>query len=129
MILYLHEILRVGVILFLYQSLAEYMIHRLVHHYKIKYHSPHHCIWSTNDYNKYNADAHVRCFIMILFGMQYYIPALMLLKYETFHTISHTYPNNYLFHHHRLHHYYPKYNFAVTAIWTDKLFGTFREQR
>ena len=60
----------------------------------------------------------------LTFVMKYYLTATVLLKYELTHTISHIYPGNYLYQHHKLHHKFKKGNYSFSAIWPDKLFGT-----
>ena len=47
---------------------------------------------------------YMRIFILCLFVMKYYLSAIILLKYELIHTISHVNPGNYLYQHHKLHH-------------------------
>jgi len=122
---YKMNVIGLFILLFVFQPLLEYGVHRVVHIYHIQYHHDHHRIWSATLYKKYNGDAHVRYFIIILFIMRYYIPAIALLKYEVTHTLAHIYPNNYLYRHHFWHHQYSNKNFAFSAVWPDKLFGTF----
>ena len=59
--------------------------------------------------------------------MKYYLPAIILLKYEFIHTNSHACPGNYLYQHHKLHHKFKKGNYSFSAVWPDKLFGTLLE--
>ena len=118
------EILQYTIILLLVQPLAEYFFHRLTHIYSIKYHIEHHKKWSDILYHNYIGDYYVRSFILCLFIMKYYLIAIIVLKYELTHTISHIYPDNYLYKHHKLHHKYKKVNYSFSAVWPDKLFGT-----
>ena len=50
------------------------------------------------------------------------------LKYWVIHTIIHKKPKLLPTYtkHHMLHHKYKNYNFCVSNIWPDKLFGTYR---
>ena len=115
------------VILFFIQPLTEYILHRVTHVYLIKYHQDHHKRWSDTLYDNYTGDHYIRSFILCLFVMKYYLPAIILLKYELVHTISHVYPGNYLYQHHKLHHKFKKGNYSFSAVWPDKLFGTLLE--
>ena len=106
------------------QPLSEYFFHRFTHTYIIKYHFDHHKKWSDIMYDNYTGDRNVRGFILCLFIMKYYLFAIILIKYEFTHTISHVYPGNYLYQHHKLHHKYKTGNYSFSAVWPDKLFGT-----
>ena len=61
---------------------------------------------------------------------EYYNLFVSLIYYWIIHNILHTtglvFPK--LYRHHYIHHKYPKFNYGVTTIWVDKLFGTYRDE-
>ena len=113
--------------LFIVQPLLEYILHRLFHYYLLSYHQSHHKKWTGSLFEQYVGDNNVRYAIILLFIIKYYYFAIVLFKYEYNHILSHKYHSHYLFKHHLIHHRRKNCNYAFSATWPDKLFGTFIE--
>ena len=63
---------------------------------------------------------------IILYYYELYLFAFICLKYFIIHHFIHRNPNVFkkISDHHIIHHLNPEYNYGVTSIWPDKLFGT-----
>jgi sterol desaturase/sphingolipid hydroxylase (fatty acid hydroxylase superfamily) len=122
-------------ILFLYiiQPLLEYIIHRNIHRYKnydlFQIHKKHHMAIHNNNYNN---SLLINCFSSIItFPICFYTWGdyiwLGFFKYQLGHLTLHYYPFLFsqLSQFHAIHHRNPKVNYTLTAMWPDKIFGTY----
>lgn len=121
------------VALFVLQPVIEYGIHRFLH-FNLDpsgYHKEHHAIFHSRPYSKYMGDKNMYLISAIgyYFIPQWYLLWLGIMKYEIFHMIIHRYPNLFpkLSDHHKFHHVDFRYNQSFSAIWPDKLFGTYKD--
>lgn len=114
--------------LFLVQPVVEYWLHRLAHRLLWSYHTEHHTHTSKGQYWTYSGDWGVRGMALCLALMGWYTAAIMLLRHDLMHTVSHRFAGlRYLHRHHFLHHLNRQYNFSFSAIWPDWMFGTLQQ--
>lgn len=113
--------LRACAFLFVLQPLAEYLIHRGCHAFRIQYHLDHH----RTPFLRY--DPSFAPYLASAAGL-YLLPRFWLLwlalaKYQLSHTLSHYWWN---VDHHRAHHknWGCNYSFSADGAWVDRLFGT-----
>lgn len=103
--------------------IGEWITHFLLHKTNNFIHNQHH-----DNYN--NDEITVEIFPIVISIISYYLEYNFItyayMRYWIIHTIIHFYPHYLprLSKHHLLHHKYKKYNFAVSSIWPDYLFGT-----
>jgi sterol desaturase/sphingolipid hydroxylase (fatty acid hydroxylase superfamily) len=118
--------------LFVIQPLFEYILHRNVHLSNMdlfKIHKQHHI---DIHQKKYNSSITVNLLYSLLTLPICFVEYgeflwLGLFKYQLGHLILHLYPFLFpqLSRFHQVHHKNPKVNYTVTAMWPDKVFGTY----
>jgi len=110
-------------IIFIIEPMVEWGIHIFLHKINNYSHNMHH-----KHYNEKIVTPEVWPIISacIAFYYNYYYIAYGFLKYWCVHTLIHFYPKIFpkLTRHHYTHHKYKNYNFSVSAIWPDYIFGT-----
>ena len=111
--------------IFIVEPLGEWCFHTILHIINNKNHNNHHYQYLIE--NRVNIERWPFFLILISIYYNYNYIALAFLKYWLVHTIIHLYPRwiPTLTKHHILNHIKKKYNFCVSAIWPDKLFGTY----
>jgi len=111
--------------LFIIAPFIEWGIHYGIHRPPpLKYHKNHHLSYFSN---KPIYEFWVIPVILFLYYMTWYLASLGFFKYTIVHNIIHYFPNALpsLTRHHLIHHENPKVNFAVSAIFPDKIMGTY----
>jgi sterol desaturase/sphingolipid hydroxylase (fatty acid hydroxylase superfamily) len=120
--------------LFIIQPLLEYGAHRKIHLHKdydiLQIHKTHHKVIHQK---KYNNSIFKNILSSILTLPICYAPYgeyvwLSFFKYQLAHLILHKYPFVFpqLSKFHAIHHVNPKVNYTITAMWPDKVFGTYK---
>ena len=110
-------------VLFFFQPIVEYYIHKKLHEYKVNIHIDHHKV----KFNEYNPS--IIPFILSFNGMlylpQYYLIWLIIIKYQMLHILSHYFSYCGRSHHKRHHkHWNTNYSFSIDGIWIDYLMNT-----
>lgn len=115
-----------NIILFLTLGpIVEWGIHKFLHYFESNYHLSHHKRISLNISE---TELWPLSILVLSYYFNYFSVFMGFLKYWVFHIIIHKIPTlmpSYT-KHHMLHHRYKNYNFCVSNIWPDKLFGTYR---
>lgn len=116
-------------IFFIVGPIVEWGTHYLLHVTNNKIHLNHHKNITENsldENHKITFEIWPVALLLILVYNSFYITSLLVLKYHIIHSLIHFYPELVpsLSNHHLTHHKYSKYNFCVTNIWPDILFGT-----
>ena len=102
----------------------EWGIHKIFHHYNIKYHKDHHI---QVHHNQTETEYYFLFIIPAFYYCNYITLSIGAANYLATHTALHFYPkwvDSELLEHHTVHHKQPNYNFAVTSIMPDILFST-----
>ena len=125
-------LIKILVILFIVNPLGEWIIHYSLHKINNIFHDHHHEIISKNNFKNYISINSIEIWPLIIIipciYYKYYLIMIGFIKYWVIHNITH-YTDNYLIYlknHHILYYKYKKYNFAVSAIWPDKLMNTIK---
>lgn len=115
-------------ILFIFQPIVEYIIHKYCHKSSLYYHKLHHIEIHQNNYK--NSIKNIISIQILLSPIMYFKVGvwfwICFLKYNMIHMIIHIYPTVFtkLTKHHLLHHKNHNYNYSFTAVWPDILFNT-----
>ena len=112
--------------LFVVAPFVEWGIHYVIHEPPpLQYHKNHHLSYFTK---KPIYEFWVIPVILLFYYMAWYLTSLGFLKYTLVHNIIHYFPNALpsLTKHHLIHHENPKVNFAVSAIFPDKILNTYK---
>ena len=109
--------------------IAEWGLHYIMHKYNITFNNNHNEIVKKYKIQKIvNLNIEYWPIIPIILCLYntFFIGVLFFSKYYIIHTLIHRYPRLLpdLTYHHNIHHIYSNYNYCVTNIWPDKLFGT-----
>ena len=112
-------------ILFIVQPIFEWGIHNVLHKYNLYIHLRHHKLFNEKK-NSLEIWPWVGVVLSYYYGNIWII--LGLTKYWIVHSLIHFKPEYVpeLAKHHITHHQQKKYNFCVSAIWPDDLFGTLK---
>ncbi len=114
--------------LFLLQPMAEYWMHRFIHAIRLPYHVVHHKNYGSGMYHSYTGDLLAWILIVVLLVTGHHWWALAVCKYEFTHVLSHLDTRSKQYSHHRMHHRIPNCNYSFSAVWPDKLFGTYKSE-
>ena len=122
--------MKIFINLFLIQPVIEYFIHIYLHKSKFNnIHKKHHIEIHDKTYENNLQTSFNIClmFTPLLYFRNGYIILMGITKYQMIHCCLHIYPNIFskLSKFHLKHHQVPNKNYGVTAMWPDKLFGTF----
>ena len=110
--------------------IIEWLFHYSLHYFNNKIHNEHHTIITNDKLDKikeYRIELWPIIPILFCLYNTFFIGAIFFIKYYIIHSLIHIYPDiisTSLKEHHDTHHIYSKYNFCVTNIWPDILFGT-----
>ena len=110
--------------------ILEWGFHYSLHHFNNNIHNNHHTIitnYKLDKIKKYRIELWPMIPILLCWYNTFYIGVLFFTKYYIIHSLIHIHPNilpHKLNEHHNTHHIYSNYNFCVTNIWPDILFGT-----
>tara|TARA_A100001015_G_C14891737_1_gene672690 strand:- start:21 stop:356 length:336 start_codon:yes stop_codon:yes gene_type:complete len=101
----------------------EWSIHYTLHKINETFHKKHHIQYHTG---KVPIEKWPIPIMLYYIYVKNYLFLFICFKYCLIHNIIHQYPNMLKTYtkHHFLHHKYPEYNYGVTSMWVDKLFGT-----
>ena len=118
------------------QPLLEYIFHRKVHinqkYDLFQIHKAHHIDIHQKkyDHSLLNNMNYAVCLAPLYFLSYGEYAWLGIMKYQLGHYMLHRYPYIYpeLTKFHMVHHQNPKVNYTVTAMWPDKVFGTYSKK-
>ena len=123
-------------ILFFYTApIIEWGIHILLHAYENKNHKIHHLDVYSNEFRNFNSLKEMEILppfvIVTAYYFQFWYVFIFLTRYWICHTLIHYYDFKIeylknLKKHHILHHKFKNYNFAVSGIYPDFIFGTYK---
>ena len=121
-------------LLFIFGPIIEWGLHYILHLTNNNIHNNHHKNVTKNSLsNKTEITIELWPLVAIMFCLYntFFTGAYIFLRYYVIHSIIHFYPEIFpkLTNHHLTHHKYSKYNFCVTSIWPDKLFGTIYKKK
>jgi hypothetical protein len=122
------------IIFFTMTPFIEWSIHKLLHQYDNTNHMNHHIDVYSGKFHNFKTLNKVEYLppivIVIAYYFQYWYILIFLSRYWIIHTMIHYVDSDIIYlqqlkNHHMVHHKFKKYNFAVSGIYPDILFGTY----